>query len=442
MNLRHSRLQRALAAMHTADTPQPHPSAQPKRLLDMLGLLGAALLAGSQPTNEVAVSVISLARTYGRPDMRIVALPTIVIIDDPDPDAPRTAVFEVSQKALRLDQVASLETLITRAAREQLEPDVVIEQTQRIIDTPPRFGFWTALLGHVLLAEGFGLIISPVPSSLPIYAALGLMIGVLILAGSRVRTLALVLPVAAAFIATALVGFLAPHLAGDSMLSFVTPALVSLLPGLTLTNAAVELTNGQIIAGASRLLYGSATLALLAFGLYLGIVITGISHPHTSTGTPLGMWASWLGIPLVAIGYYFFSVAPKRSFLWILFALTVAYSAQLLGHVLLGATLSGLIGAVIAVPVIYLATHLPTAPPSGVMLTCAYWMMVPGSMGFVGLTEAVSGTAGSSGLLLQTGGAIVAIAIGMIIGTGVSRDTGAFTRALRNTAPNHPRPLG
>ncbi|UNK71315.1 threonine/serine exporter family protein [Microbacterium sp. H1-D42] len=404
----------------------------------MLGLLSAALLAGSQPTNEVAVSITSLARTYGRPDMRIVALPTLVIIDDPAADAHHTAVFEVSPKALRLDQVASLESLITHAARDRTDPDAVIDQTQQIVAAPPRFGFWTALLGHVLLAEGFGLIISPVPSSLPIYAALGLVVGVLVLTGSRVRTLALVLPVAAAFIATALVGILAPSLASESMLSFVTPALVSLLPGLTLTNAAVELTNGQIIAGASRLLYGTATLALLAFGLYLGIVLTGVSHPHTSTGTPLGVWASWLGIPLVAIGYYFFSVAPKRSFLWILLALTVAYSAQLLGHALLGAALSGLIGAMIAVPVIYLVTHLPTAPPPGVMLTCAYWMMVPGSMGFVGLTEVVSGNAGSSNLLLQTAGAIVAIAIGMIIGTGVSRDTGAFTRALRRAAHEQP----
>src|SRR5690606_31246470 len=116
-----------------------------------------------------------------------------------------------------------------------------------------------------------------------------------------------------------------------------------------------------------------------------------------------------------------------------LFALVVAYSGQMLGHMLLGATLSGLIGALLAVPAIYLVTHFSSAPPPAVLLTCAYWMMVPGSLGFIGLTETVSGTAGGTDTLIQPVGAIFAIAIGMVVGTGISRDTGAFARAWQRT---------
>lgn len=428
LNLRRTRLQRALAVLKKDGAAQPA-GEHDAELVGMLGALGRALLAGAQPTNEVAASLRSLAEAYGSTGLRIITLPTLVLIEDPHTEPVTTSVFEADQAALRLDQVDAIERLIHKAAEQRRAPSDVAEEARRIIDAPPRFGFWASLIGHVLLTVGFGLVLSPTLPALPIYAALGLLIGVLVLAGARVRTLALVLPVVAAFIATVISGLIAPELASQSVLSLVTPAIASMLPGLTLTIATVELTNGQIIAGASRLLYGFATLALLAFGLYLGIVVTGISHPHTSTGDRLGAWAPWVGIVLVAVGYYLYSVAPRGSLIWILFALSVAYAGQMLGHVLLGAALSGLVGALIAVPAIYLVSHLPRAPQPAVMLTCAYWMMVPGTLGFIGLTETVVGAAGGGGALLQTLGGIFAIAIGMVIGTGISRDTGAVARA-------------
>ncbi|MGM7679642.1 threonine/serine ThrE exporter family protein [Microbacterium sp. A94] len=428
LNLRRTRLQRALSVLKKEDSAPPT-NAHGAQLVDMLGMLGRMLLAGSQPTNEVAASLRSLAGTYGNSELRIITLPTLVLIEDPLTVPANTSVFDADQPALRLDQVDAIERLMHRAAETQLAPAAVSEEVAQIIRTPPRFGFWASLSGHVLLTVGFGLVLSPTLPALPIYAALGLLVGLLVLLGSRVRTLALVLPVVAAFIATAIAGLIAPELASQSMLSLVTPAIASMLPGLTLTIATVELTNGQIIAGASRLLYGFATLSLLAFGLYMGIVVTGIATPHTATGDRLGAWAPWVGIVFVAVGYYLYSVAPKGSLIWILFALSVAYAGQLLGHLLLGATLSGLVGALIAVPAIYLASHIPRAPQPAVMLTCAYWMMVPGTLGFIGLTETVVGTAGGGNALLQTIGGIFAIAIGMVIGTGISRDTGAVARA-------------
>ena len=397
----------------------------------MLGMLGRALLAGSQPTNETAAALQSLANAYGKSELRVIVLPTLVIIEDHTTEPVKTSVFDGNQHPLRLDQVDAVERLIHRAAKTQIAPATVSLEAAKITGSPPRFSFWASLGGHMLLTIGFGLVLNPTLPALPIYAALGLLVGALVLLGSRIRTLALVLPVAAAFIATASACMIAPELSNQSILSLVTPAIASLLPGLTLTIATVELTNSQIIAGASRLLYGLANLALLAFGMYLGMAVNGISDPHTSSGDRLGAWAPWVGVLFVALGYYLYSVAPRRSLLWILFALMVAHAGQLLGALLLGATLSGLIGALIAVPVIYLVSHIPSAPQPAVMLTCAYWMMVPGTVGFIGLTETVAGTSGGGSALLETVGGIFSIAIGMVIGTGISRDTGAAARAWR-----------
>ncbi|MFV0435375.1 MAG: threonine/serine exporter ThrE family protein [Leucobacter sp.] len=443
MNLRQTRLHRALSTLKTDDPQTPEtPSGKDDEVtvLAMLGSLGPALLAASQATNEVDDTLRSLAQIYGRPELKIVTLPTFVLVDDPVGPGAHASVFPTDGSTLSLTQAGEIEHLIHRAAKDRLAPSTVLDEVAGIIAEKPRFGFWVSLFGHVLLTVGFGLVLNPTYTALPFYVVLGVLIGLIVLLGSRARTLSLVLPVLAAFLATGVVGLVADTLVHDNVLRLVAPALASLLPGLTLTIAAVELTNGQVIAGASRLGYGFARLGLLAFGVYVGLVATGASLDGRSSDERLGSWAPWVGILFVSLGYYLYSVAPKRSLPWILFALAVAYSAQLVGHTLIGAELSGMIGALVAVPVIYLVSHLAAAPPPAVMLTCAYWMLVPGAMGFIGLSEAASGSAGATNTLLQTVGSIIAIAIGMVIGTGISRDTGAFARALHRKNP--PRSTG
>ncbi|WP_313545185.1 hypothetical protein [Leifsonia aquatica] len=193
----------------------------------------------------------------------------------------------------------------------------------------------------------------------------------------------------------------------------------------------VHLGELEVMAGASRLVYGIARLALLAFGVFAAIVVTGHPAQVDVHAHQLGGSAPWVGILLVSVGYYSFSAAPRRSLVWILYALVVAYAAQLLGNLLLGPELSGLVGAAIVVPAVYLAARIPAAPPVAIMLTCAYWLLVPGAMGFVGLSEAAAGAAGATNLILQTFGSLIAIATGMLIGAGVSRDATAVARGWR-----------
>ncbi|MCK8478318.1 threonine/serine ThrE exporter family protein [Microbacterium aurugineum] len=394
----------------------------------MLGRLGTSLLDASQATNDVEETLNALARQYDRADLRVFVLPTIVMVEDPRSTSSQTSIFAAGSGALRLDQVDAVERVVRRASRDTTPPQDVVNQLGEIRATPPRFGPVLTVFGYTLLTVGFGLVLNPTITALPVYVVLGIVVGAIVLIGNRVATLSLILPVLTAFLVTLLISLLVRPLVHDDVLRLVAPSLVSFLPGLTLTIAAVELTSGQMMAGASRLVSGIARLGLLAFGVYAGISIAGEPPAPTTAPTQLGSWAPWAGIVLVALGYYLYSAAPRRSLGWILYALVVAYAAQLLGDALVGAEMSGLIGALIVIPAVMLAGRIPAAPTTAVMLTCAYWLLVPGAMGFIGLSEAASGTSGATDTILRTFGSLTAIAIGMLLGAGLSRDVTAVSR--------------
>lgn len=440
MAKRRNPLMSALASVKNSPPKTTVEASERTSLTDMLGALGLALIFSNNPVSDASETLQSVAAAYGRHDLRIVCLPTFVLIEDPTATKAQTSLFPANDmNMLRLEQAGAVQSLVHRAANLRLDPDEVVRELQEITDSPPRFGFWRALLGHTLLTVGFGLVMNPTLSSLPIYVVLGVIVGIIVILGSRVRTLALVLPVFAAFVATGIVGIaINMGLIKVDAVLLIAPGVVILLPGLALVLAAVELANGQLISGASRFIYGFAQLGMLAFGVYIGIVLFKIQLTFDTTSDErLGNWAPWLGIVIVGFGYFLYSVAPKRSILWVIFALSVAHAGQLLGIALIGSALSGMIGAIIAIPIIYLVSHLASSPPAAVMLPCAYWVLVPGSMGFIGLTEAASHTDGAGNALVQTLGAIIAIAIGMVIGAGISRDTGTFARAWHRSHREH-----
>lgn len=433
------RMRGAVSALRPAEDSASDPQ-HDTGVIGMIGQLGAVLLASSKATSEVEETLMRLASAYGQEHLRIFVLPTLVLIEDTVASPPQTAIFPADQSTLRLDQAAETERLVRQSFAAHPDPATVLPALAAIRASQPRFGPLLTVLGHTLLTLGFGLVLNPALVALPVYVVLGVIVGVIVIVGSRVPTLSLVLPVATAFLVTVLVSLLARDLGqGEDVIRLVAPSLVSFLPGLTLTIAAVELTSGQVMAGASRLVYGVARLGLLAFGVFAGISVAGTaSASGAAAPAQLGAWSPWVGLLLVGLGYYLYSAAPRGSFLWILFALVVAHSAQLLGNVLVGAELSGLFGALIVIPAVTVAGRLRAAPSTAIMLTCAYWVLVPGSMGFIGISEAAAGAAGATATILRTFGSLIAIAIGMVLGAGLSRDVGALARGWHATGTRHP----
>jgi X-X-X-Leu-X-X-Gly heptad repeat protein len=203
---------------------------------------------------------------------------------------------------------------------------------------------------------------------------------------------------------------------------------VTFLPGGLLAVATMELAAGQMVSGASRLVSGVVQLALLAVGIVAGAAL--VHAPKSSLldhqVAGLGYWAAWLGVFVFAFGVFLHFSAPARSLPWLLLVLVVAFAGQSLGSALFGGELSGFFGALAMTPLALWVERLRRGPPKLVTFLPAFWLLVPGATGLIGVTAIVgTGTNVASSAFSHTLGSIIAISLGVLIGAALFNTTNA-----------------
>jgi uncharacterized membrane protein YjjB (DUF3815 family) len=180
----------------------------------------------------------------------------------------------------------------------------------------------------------------------------------------------------------------------------------------------MELASNQLIGGTSRVVYGVAQLALLVFGVALGVHVAGTVKPQAPSAQ-MGSWSLYVAIIVVAIGLYVYLSAPRGSLIWLFAAIAVALVGQAIAGKFVAAAYSGFIGAFLTVPFAMLAARIKTSPPAIVMMLAAFWALVPGALSFESATQAATGGNIGAASLGVTAAAILSIALGTVIGWSV-----------------------
>jgi uncharacterized membrane protein YjjP (DUF1212 family) len=416
---------RALGPEDTQPLPRltHEPPPVPPDLVELLRALGVALLNSADSAATTTEILQDVAAAYDA-DVLAMVMPTGIMyrIGDDEVD-----LVTVPARNLRLDQIALVNDLVALLRRGAISPGLGLRRLEAILTAPPRFGPVLSLLGQMILSLGFGLLINPNVLALPAYVLLGALVGMLRLVAERWATLSVALPVLAALLVTVLSVTVVGPLTHDNALRLLAPPLVVFLPGATLTIATIELASNQIVSGASRLVWGVSQLLLLAFGVFAGFSLVGFTE--YGNASQLGPWAPWVGVALVGVGYMFFSSAPPGAlpFLWI--ALFGSYAAQAVGALLIGASLSGFVGGLAIVPLTQLLARFPRSPPAAVMLLPAFWLLLPGALGLRGVSQLAVGL--GAGDVVVTGISLFAVALGVLVGTSVTRDIQAVSRTWR-----------
>jgi uncharacterized membrane protein YjjP (DUF1212 family) len=392
--------------------PDSHDQAE---VAAMLREIGIALLEVEQPTQLVTSRLLEIAAQYTTQPVRVVVLPTVLMIQV------GIVGYEVDTSttySLQLDMAGRIDDIATLASVGAITPADAIEATNRARNLRPRFGPVATTIGYAVTTIGFGMVINPTWASLPGYLFLGLVVGAIAQLGRPFPSLSPVLPTLAATLVTILATWFVADTANDGLLRVIAPALVAMLPGMALTIGAMELATNQLIGGSSRLVYGVAQLALLVFGVALGVHVAGQVLPQAASAQ-MGPWSLYVAIIVVAIGLYVYLSAPRGSLIWLTAAIGVALIGQAIAGKFVAAAYSGFIGAFLTVPFAMLAARIRTSPPAIVMMLAAFWALVPGALSFESASQAATGGGISTASLGVTGAAVLSIALGTVVGWSV-----------------------
>jgi len=388
-------------------------------LIDFLTELGKALTASGISVVDITSILERIAFAY-REEAEILIFPTMILIKIGDHESAPLNAANQKPGMLPLNQVSEIYDLIYTAEKAQISPKEAKKTLRKILAEKHCFGPVGILIGYILFSMGIGMLLQPTPEQLIVSGVLGAIIGIiLILSRGRNRFL-LLLPVIAAFIVSSIfLWSLKTGLIAGSV-TMLLPALAYFLPGATLTTGMFELAYGEIISGSSRVIYGSAILLLILFGVLIGIQITGFQDPKffiTNTSNGLGWWAPYLGVLMFTIGMYLFMSIKNKDLPWVLLIVYVAFFGQTIGNHLLGGFFGAFLGSLLMAISGTVVERQEHRTPSFISIMPAFWILVPGSLSFLSLATLVNQnyiTALNYSVVVAM--TIVAISLGLLIG--------------------------
>ena len=348
--------------------------------------LGAAMASANYPVTMIRDAMAATSRAYGL-DVQLLALPNYVQVGSETGDNLYIANPDFD---VRYDQSFQLAKLVARAPSGSVTPEEGMAELDRIRHQQRRFPVWVTVFGYAVQSAGLALILQPTPLSLVGAATLGLLVGALSVVGRRIEAIGYMLPTICAFLVAFIVFTFNSrwHVGADSLRALAAP-LATFLPGAAITLAVIELSTQHVVSGASRLVAGFMQIAQLAFGILIAAQLAGIADTNLDTTefNRLGAWAPLLGVVIYGLGAMLY-FGPPTSFLpWMLLMLLTAYGGQWVGNAVLGSYASGFGGGLTLIICALAISHRPNTPPTVSLVLPGFWLLVPGSLGFMGVTQ-------------------------------------------------------
>lgn len=392
-------------------------------LMEFLTELGKALTASGISVVDITSILEKIAIAY-KTKAEVLVFPTMILIKIGEQESAPLNAANQKPGFLPLNQVSEIYELIYKAETAEISPTEGKKCLRKILSEKHRFGPIGILIGYVLFSMGIGMLLQPTPEQLVVSGVLGAIVGVLLILSQGRNRFLLILPVIAALIVSSLFlyGIKVGLLTGS--VAMLLPALAYFLPGATLTTGMFELAYGEIISGASRVIYGTAILFLILFGVLVGIQITGIPPQNlfvANSMNGLGWWAPYLGVIIFSVGMYLFMSIRNKDMPWVILILYIAFFGQQIGNHFVGGFFGAFSGSLLMAISGTLIERKDHKTPSFVSIMPAFWILVPGSLGFISLATFVNqnyfAAITDATVVAMT---IVAISLGLLLGAVIT----------------------
>ncbi len=351
--------------------------------------LGRALHRYGTPADRLEEALKVSCQRLGI-DAEVFTAPTALIMSFGAPTDLKTRMLRFEGSELDLGKLEKVDEVADAVSERRMAPRDGIAKLDGIIAARPRFGHGISTLMHGVMAGGLAVFFGGSLEDVAVAGAIGLSLGLLAQYAKRSTDQARVFELVGAAFAAFVAGVV------SAMWHAVTPSLVTiaalivLLPGMSLTVAMTELATRHLIAGTARLMSAVIVLLELVVGVALGErAAAAMVEVHQAVPVPLPAWAPWVALVASSISVAIILQAQVRAFGWILAASVVGYLGNIVGAKWLGGQMGVMVGA-FALGVLGNGYARLLKRPAQVVLVPAVLLLVPGSMGFRGMTSLLS----------------------------------------------------
>jgi uncharacterized membrane protein YjjP (DUF1212 family) len=395
------------------------PEAEERELLECLRKIGKGLIAAGSPVGTVETALTAIADAYGQ-KCEIVALPNTILIKLGESPLPAVDFSVQGLTSLKLDQMSELGQLIDKVQRGLVLPREAVAQVDRVLAMPHRFRAATVIAGYFLSSIGLTLLYRPDLLSLVVTGAAGILVGAMTLWFEGRPRFKLLLPVIAAFVVSTVIFNLAETGLLEGSATLIVPPLITFLPGAVLTTGMIELASMNILSGSARLMYGLTTLFFLYVGIAAGLTLSGLPrvNVYALEASEFPWWAPLLGTFLFGVGAFIRLSGANRDLAWMLLVLYVAMLAQSVGERFLTPYFGAFLGATAMTLSSEMIARSAQRTPALVASMLAFWFLVPGARGLLGVTSILGADFQSAAIgLSEMVGLMGAISLGVLLGT-------------------------
>lgn len=217
--------------------------------------------------------------------------------------------------------------------------------------------------------------------------SIGVLVGAFSLLAARHPPLARAFEPLASLLAALLVHLCAAWLPPLNVSVTTIASVIVMLPGLSFTTALAELTVRHLAAGSARLLGALAVLLTMAVGVGIGSRLGAACTGPAAEVAPVALALVWRMPAALAAAFAFAALlrAARAQLPAVLVAVLIAYGGAAVGGLALQHQLGAFVGSLAVAAAANLYARF-LRQPAAVVRTPGLLMLVPGSLGFQGLT--------------------------------------------------------
>jgi len=383
--------------------------------------LGRALHRAGHPAQRLEDMLGAISDRLGLFNHQFFSTPTSIMASFGPLGRQRTHMLRVTPGEVNLGTLAALEQVALEVAQGRMSPVEGVVAINRITSAPSLYGAGLTTVAYGVVSGAATQFLGGGVHEVAVATLLGLALGVLAL-GTRGRPrLGRVFEPVAAFVVSAGALGLARAIAPLSVLIATLGGLIVLLPGLTLTVAMSELATRNLASGTARISGAFMTFLAIAFGVALGNRVGGAVFGvlPAAASAPLPAWSAYVAVVAAGLGFVVVLRAEPRDAFWIVAIGALGVIGGRAGAATMGVELGTFAGA-LAVGLAGSAYERLKRRPAAVVSVPGILLLVPGSVGFRGLTslierQAVAGIETIFSMILT----VVALVAGLLIAAAV-----------------------